>query len=122
MIRRPPRSTLFPYTTLFRSKFERSPAFRGFVRWPPPGFGAGRSGRQRRLQPSRQRSLSGLGCVAKSESGAFPGSQSNAREYVERLSDSNLTRLKDEACCQKEEMRGNQGGWRWRLQTYSPFV
>src|SRR2546429_2146364 len=24
MIRRPPRSTLFPYTTLFRSKFERS--------------------------------------------------------------------------------------------------
>src|SRR2546430_6995107 len=23
MIRRPPRSTLFPYTTLFRSKFER---------------------------------------------------------------------------------------------------
>src|SRR2546429_4418827 len=24
MIRRPPRSTLFPYTTLFRSKFERT--------------------------------------------------------------------------------------------------
>src|SRR5690554_1663182 len=24
MIRRPPRSTLFPYTTLFRSSFERS--------------------------------------------------------------------------------------------------
>src|SRR2546430_12030102 len=24
MIRRPPRSTLFPYTTLFRSRFERS--------------------------------------------------------------------------------------------------
>src|SRR3712207_9544043 len=30
MIRRPPRSTLFPYTTLFRSAFARSP------------FGAGR--------------------------------------------------------------------------------
>src|SRR2546422_4549857 len=27
MIRRPPRSTLFPYTTLFRSRF---------VRWPTP--------------------------------------------------------------------------------------
>src|SRR2546429_31283 len=25
MIRRPPRSTLFPYTTLFRSRFESSP-------------------------------------------------------------------------------------------------
>src|SRR3712207_7538844 len=28
MIRRPPRSTLFPYTTLFRSKAERPPAMR----------------------------------------------------------------------------------------------
>src|SRR5256885_3239852 len=26
MIRRPPRSTLFPYTTLFRSQVERGPA------------------------------------------------------------------------------------------------
>src|SRR2546422_2318859 len=29
MIRRPPRSTLFPYTTLFRSQFTRSPARQG---------------------------------------------------------------------------------------------
>src|SRR3712207_8261453 len=28
MIRRPPRSTLFPYTTLFRSRYPRSPARR----------------------------------------------------------------------------------------------
>src|SRR2546425_5367622 len=28
MIRRPPRSTLFPYTTLFRSRFGRSKFFR----------------------------------------------------------------------------------------------
>src|SRR2546430_5026510 len=27
MIRRPPRSTLFPYTTLFRSLFHRAPTF-----------------------------------------------------------------------------------------------
>src|SRR5258708_28478702 len=27
MIRRPPRSTLFPYTTLFRSEFLETPAF-----------------------------------------------------------------------------------------------
>src|SRR3712207_7780633 len=31
MIRRPPRSTLFPYTTLFRSKEQRQPAFRDDV-------------------------------------------------------------------------------------------
>src|SRR3712207_7565770 len=39
MIRRPPRSTLFPYTTLFRSEKElRSPTFKAqakrFVGWP----------------------------------------------------------------------------------------
>src|SRR3712207_7481523 len=31
MIRRPPRSTLFPYTTLFRSTIQMDPTF------PPPG-------------------------------------------------------------------------------------
>src|SRR2546430_1763665 len=30
MIRRPPRSTLFPYTTLFRSRFRRGIFFFGF--------------------------------------------------------------------------------------------
>src|SRR3712207_8694362 len=28
MIRRPPRSTLFPYTTLFRSRYVQTPEFR----------------------------------------------------------------------------------------------
>src|SRR3989442_7680465 len=32
MIRRPPRSTLFPYTTLFRSRFLRRAQGRGHVR------------------------------------------------------------------------------------------
>src|SRR5579875_1474880 len=32
MIRRPPRSTLFPYTTLFRSGSERAPAARALLR------------------------------------------------------------------------------------------
>src|SRR2546422_5378171 len=31
MIRRPPRSTLFPYTTLFRSLFDRIGVRRGFA-------------------------------------------------------------------------------------------
>src|SRR5260370_12595045 len=37
MIRRPPRSTLFPYTTLFRSPRERPPSARS-----PPGRNHGR--------------------------------------------------------------------------------
>src|SRR3712207_7659298 len=37
MIRRPPRSTLFPYTTLFRSAGERRA--RGFEREERPGVG-----------------------------------------------------------------------------------
>src|SRR5260370_22832647 len=32
MIRRPPRSTLFPYTTLFRSEWRRNPGTRGKVK------------------------------------------------------------------------------------------
>src|SRR3712207_8834592 len=32
MIRRPPRSTLFPYTTLFRSRLDRTPA-QVVLRW-----------------------------------------------------------------------------------------
>src|SRR5438477_1745770 len=38
MIRRPPRSTLFPYTTLFRSEVgdAEHPALRGAVRDQPP--------------------------------------------------------------------------------------
>src|SRR2546427_3620577 len=36
MIRRPPRSTLFPYTTLFRSRATRS------LRSAPPGAGGAR--------------------------------------------------------------------------------
>src|SRR6266436_9427777 len=46
MIRRPPRSTLFPYTTLFRSR--AGP-------WPAPGRAASGSGRWRRRGPGRDR-------------------------------------------------------------------
>src|SRR6266511_3339759 len=36
MIRRPPRSTLFPYTTLFRSRIKRNTkyGFEAWERWP----------------------------------------------------------------------------------------
>src|SRR5690242_21328840 len=42
MIRRPPRSTLFPYTTLFRSQGGARGAHRqGAARWRPRGAGRG---------------------------------------------------------------------------------
>src|SRR3712207_7829013 len=45
MIRRPPRSTLFPYTTLFRSvghgRADRSPLPRGVEQHQPPAAAAG---------------------------------------------------------------------------------
>src|SRR5688572_32656960 len=42
MIRRPPRSTLFPYTTLFRSRvLRRHHRLRRFIRRHLPVFGAG---------------------------------------------------------------------------------
>src|SRR3989454_8372624 len=41
MIRRPPRSTLFPYTTLFRSVVEREEPERGVWREPQGGRAEG---------------------------------------------------------------------------------
>src|SRR2546430_6928748 len=47
MIRRPPRSTLFPYTTLFRSDTFREPR--------PHSFATGARGRGRRALAARRR-------------------------------------------------------------------
>src|SRR3712207_7071794 len=47
MIRRPPRSTLFPYTTLFRSEENTSHSF-----FPAPKYNLGQSGRCRRAASS----------------------------------------------------------------------
>src|SRR3712207_8817166 len=52
MIRRPPRSTLFPYTTLFRSRARRArPAARGHVGGAPARDGAAQ---ERAAGPERQ--------------------------------------------------------------------
>src|SRR2546430_9033331 len=61
MIRRPPRSTLFPYTTLFRSILPRPP---GFVACPAlrsrlhrhPQLSVTRADRERRPRPLASRS------------------------------------------------------------------
>src|SRR5258708_24200786 len=51
MIRRPPRSTLFPYTTLFRSRAPRARPLRRRSRARvPPGRAAGRSATWRRSE------------------------------------------------------------------------
>src|SRR3712207_8686546 len=44
MIRRPPRSTLFPYTTLFRSSLAVASNSAPLAVSPPPEVGEGRSG------------------------------------------------------------------------------
>src|SRR3712207_8185600 len=54
MIRRPPRSTLFPYTTLFRSRSARSAASDG-DRSRNSGFAAIRRMASRRDQSGRRR-------------------------------------------------------------------
>src|SRR2546429_3350819 len=53
MIRRPPRSTLFPYTTLFRSTAPSTPGHK--TRHPPPGAPnrRGANGKQRLRQDRR---------------------------------------------------------------------
>src|SRR2546430_8854324 len=48
MIRRPPRSTLFPYTTLFRSPHPRAPR-----RSPLAASARGRGGRRQRRESDR---------------------------------------------------------------------
>src|SRR3712207_7155033 len=53
MIRRPPRSTLFPYTTLFRSLPGRRAALRRS--WAGAGRRRGRGGRGRRRRASPAR-------------------------------------------------------------------
>src|SRR2546426_7082322 len=54
MIRRPPRSTLFPYTTLFRSAFQRRALEdAGVVTLPGSAFGAGGEGFFRIALPKR---------------------------------------------------------------------
>src|SRR3712207_6921503 len=55
MIRRPPRSTLFPYTTLFRSRPELAGRVGGVGREQRPGqLEQRRAGQQQRGRPDRQ--------------------------------------------------------------------
>src|SRR2546430_7372007 len=55
MIRRPPRSTLFPYTTLFRSSFSHSHHWSGKACCRPVGHWQERCWRQKRPPPATGR-------------------------------------------------------------------
>src|SRR2546430_7068809 len=52
MIRRPPRSTLFPYTTLFRSRSQRSPSVAASACATPP---SSTSSAKKRSKPAGDR-------------------------------------------------------------------
>src|SRR2546422_6001991 len=56
MIRRPPRSTLFPYTTLFRSRHPGVPALPGGRRGVREAFGGNAGGGG---EPAKRRSVGG---------------------------------------------------------------
>src|SRR5471030_1329984 len=85
MIRRPPRSTLFPYTTLFRSRGRRRPG-------PSlcPGNRAGRCARRSEEHTSELQSLRHLVCrllleKKKKEDSGFLDSKSKFNSYLSLL-------------------------------------
>src|SRR2546425_9038347 len=70
MIRRPPRSTLFPYTTLFRSDRQGGARAHGDLRRPAarvPGPGAGRRVRAAHLGALRAAQRCGVAPAYRSE-------------------------------------------------------
>src|SRR2546430_2866232 len=67
MIRRPPRSTLFPYTTLFRSAFSAAtePFRRGGEGAPGPPEPVGQIGKSTRLNSSHSQISYAVFCLKK---------------------------------------------------------
>src|SRR3712207_6886647 len=76
MIRRPPRSTLFPYTTLFRS---RRPATDHVHRLDRPRRGVGGAGARRLRAAAAARELPRAALVARSEEHT---SELQSRQYL----------------------------------------
>src|SRR2546430_3612528 len=78
MIRRPPRSTLFPYTTLFRSRVGRSRRSHNGSRRPAPARTGARPGsRQLSERPARLLDEVLEGCSRSEEHTSELQSQSN---------------------------------------------
>src|SRR2546427_3600499 len=102
MIRRPPRSTLFPYTTLFRSGFQlvqlfgceaefavdarQQPRQQGRIHQPVQarnGQAAGRDRKSTRLNSSHSQISYAVFCLKKKKKTAAPASR--GRRYVRTL-------------------------------------
>src|SRR5438477_5246375 len=60
MLRRPPRSTLFPYTTLFRSPYEAAPVIRQAAITRHPGVAAALDQLAGRISDAEMRRLNAL--------------------------------------------------------------
>src|SRR3712207_9010357 len=78
MIRRPPRSTLFPYTTLFRSRIAQRPALPALPGPRVTGRARDRAGPGRR-RPVRRAALEALQAAARSEEHT---SELQSRQYL----------------------------------------
>src|SRR5256885_8294679 len=75
MIRRPPRSTLFPYTTLFRSRRAPPPA----LRVPPEGHAHLLGGRGRGIPRHVRRAVADRERLGRRESGLPPEDRKSTR-------------------------------------------
>src|SRR6266496_4414915 len=103
MIRRPPRSTLFPYTTLFRSRLAAGP--RSPVAFPDRAGGRRRDRKSTRLNSSHVEISYAVFCLKKKKKLTHPGDSCkkrhgpldlakelesySSRPYLSRLADSN---------------------------------
>src|SRR5437867_7756539 len=65
MLRRPPRSTLFPYTTLFRSKLQFDDALYLHGTWLPKEIGGAQDRKSTRLNSSHRTISYAVFCLKK---------------------------------------------------------
>src|SRR6266571_2630711 len=91
MIRRPPRSTLFPYTTLFRSRAE--PRRAGPRPCPRPHLAPARDRKSTRLNSSHMSTSYAVFCLKKKKRQHFAFSSSHNHYPASRISHS--TRAKN---------------------------
>src|SRR3712207_6975623 len=78
MIRRPPRSTLFPYTTLFRSSATSTPATTRRRRWR----GRAASGRRCSRTPDAGQTEAGAGRLPRGRRSEEHTSELQSRQYL----------------------------------------
>src|SRR5258705_8229252 len=95
MIRRPPRSTLFPYTTLFRSQKTQSPA------------------RQRNSVPARR--------APRPVHPPFAGTELRDRKST-RLNSSHLGISYAVFCLKKKKNRERRRATKWAISKQSPAI